>query len=217
MKPPLAARSIFLPKSLFAWLAVGAAVCFAGAAAAQDETKVAVVDVSKVFLGYYKAKEFNVKIQEANLTYQNELDNRMQGHHRLIEELARIDKDLDNPALAAPARADRQKQRENSTEQLRKLEQDLQEFRGSRERAIREMTLRQRTQVVEDIMVVLDARIARDHYDLILNKSARGARDKVAVLYANGSLDITDDVLSTLNRNQPAPAGHVPTASPGGG
>ena len=188
-----------------------AAVGFAGTAAAQDQLKVAVVDVGKIFSGYYKVKETEKLLAETRGSTQRESEARMEHHHRLLEEIARLDKDLNNPALDAPAKADRQTKRQGKIEEIHSLEQELRDFKAGRDHDMQELTTRLRNQIIEDIMVVVRAQVESKHYDLILNKSAQGGGGRTLVLNANANLEITDEVITALNRNRP---GAKPAASP---
>ncbi len=188
-----------------------AVLSFARVAAAQDRLKIAVVDVSKIFSGYYKTKEIEKTLAETRGASARELDTRLESHHRLLEEIARLDKELNNPALDASTRADRQKKHDDKVQETRTLERENQELRTNRDRDLQEMANRLRNQIVEDIMVVVRARVESDHYDLVLNKSAQGPGGKILVLHANASLEITDDVITTLNSHRP---GATPAASP---
>ena len=213
MRPFRAARPLRSPKPFAAFLGFCLVLGFAGVAAAQDQLRVAVVDVAKIFSDYYKVSDFNAKIGEAHDAYQRDLDARIEQHHRLVEEAAQLDKELASPGLDAAAKADRQKQRENKFAETRKLERETAEFRVTRERGIRELTLRVRTQIVEDVMVVVNARVETQHYDLVLNPERPGAR-------ATGPCCSTpptawtspDDVLATLKPRPSARQGRRPPA-----
>lgn len=200
-----------LPRTLVILMTLYAAPGFTRVAAAQDRLKVAVVDVAKVFGGYFKTKEVEKTVNEARGAAKRKFDTRVETHHRLVEEIARLDKELDNPALGAPAKADLQKQRGDKAREIRTLEEETKEFRAGQDRSLQELTIRLRNQVVEDILTVVRARVERDHYDLILNKSAQGVNARTLVLSANPSLEITDDVLTTLNNHRP---GATPLPSP---
>lgn len=205
------ARRFCLPGAPGVWLALGVALSFPVIAGAQDRLKVAVVDVAKIFAGYHKTKEVERNVQDARQAAEREIETRQDNRHRLMEEVARLDKELADPALADPARAERRKKREDKVQETRALEGEAKEFRASRDRALQELTTRLRNQIVEDIMTVVRARVESAHYDLVLNKSAQGPGNKTIVLHANPSLEITDDVINTLNNNLP---GAKPTASP---
>ena len=206
MKPSSILSSLF---------AVG--LCFAGAGAAQAQTKIGIVDMNKVFSGYYKTKDAETKINDAREGAKKELDERMESHKQLLDEINTLNKDIDNAALSASAKADRNKKRDDKIAQVRALEQEIQDFKTSRERGLQEQRLRMRNQIVEEIMTVINARVKSDNFDLVLDKSGQSLNGVNMVLHSNDKMDFSDDVVTALNKNRPAPdtAAHpVPAATP---
>lgn len=196
------------PRAAFARLCAG--LCFfAGVTAAQAQLKVAFVDVAKVFGTYYKTTEIADRNREAHDVAQKELGDHMEEHHKILEEIARIEKDLDNPALSA-VKAERQKQREAKVVEAHALERVMQEYKTEHDRALQELVTRGRNQIVEDIIAVIKTRDQQNHYDMVLNISGKGVGGSALVLYANKGLDITDAVLAVLNANHPAATPDAP-------
>ncbi len=100
------------PVSFIRILAVG--LCFAGVSAAHAQSlKVGIVDMNKVFSGYYKTKDAETKINDAREVAKKELDDRMESHKQLLEEINTLNKDIDNPALNSTGKGDRQKKRDD--------------------------------------------------------------------------------------------------------
>ena len=189
-------------------LAVG--LCFAGATAADAQVKVGVVDMNKVFSGYYKTKDAENKINDAREGAKKELDERMESHKQLLDEINGLNKDIDNAALSATAKADRNKKRDDKIAQVRSLEQEIQEFKTSRERGLQEQAVRMRNQIVEEIMTIINARVKSDNFDLVLDKSGQSLNGVNMVLHANDKMEFSDDVIAQLNKNRPAPDASAP-------
>ena len=187
---------------------------FPGVATAQDQLRVAAVDVVKVFKGYYKTKGVEKTLDEARTAAQQQLDTHVENHHRLLEEIARLDKELHDPALDAAAKADRQKKHDDKVQETHVQEKENRELKASSDRNLQELTLRLRNQITEDILAVVRARVETSHYDLVLNKSGQGVGGRTLVLYANPSLEISDDVIATLNQSRAAAPGATPAVSP---
>lgn len=213
-KLPRVAPSCCPAKAFFLLFCLCACLRFPGVATAQDQLRVAVVDVSKVFKDYYKTKEVEKTLDEARASASQQLDARIEDHHRLIEEVARLEKDLANPALSATAKADCQKKHDDKVQETHVQEKENREIKAGHDRDLRELTMRLRNQIVEDILVVVRARVETSHYDLILNKSGQAAGGKNLVLYANSSLEISDDVIAALNQNHPVVPGAASAVLP---
>ena len=200
--------------TLASLLAVG--LCFAGVSAAHAQVKVGVVDMNKVFGGYYKTKDAENKINDARETAKKELDDRMESHKQMLDDINTLNKDIDNPALSASAKTDRQKKRDEKIQQTRQLEQEITEFKGSREKQLQEQAVRMRNQIVEEIMAIINTKVKSDNYDLVLDKSGQSLNGVQIVLHSKDSMEFSDDVISALNKTRPAPtaATAAPAATP---
>ena len=162
--------------------------------------------MNKIFSSYYKTKEAENKMNEVRESAKKELDDRMESHRQLLDEINQLNKDIDNKALSDAARSDRQKKREDKIQQVRVLEQEIQEFRTSREKQLQEQAVRMRNQIVEEIMTIINAKVKSDNYDLVFDKSGQSLNGVQILLHANDKMEFSDDVISALNRNRPTAA-----------
>ena len=187
-----------------------AAAAFCAAAPAAHAQKIATVDMNKVFSGYYKTKDAENKINDAREVAKKELDERMESHKVMLDEINQLNKDIDNPALAQGAKSDRQKKREDKIGQVRQLEQEIQEFKNSREKQLQEQAVRMRNQIVEEIMKVVSEKVKDDKFDLVLDKSGQSLNGVQFVLYSQEKMDFSDEVITALNKSRPS----TPAATP---
>ena len=194
-----------LSLSLTSVLAAG--LLCAAVPAAHAQLKVATVDMNKVFSGYYKTKDAENKINDAREVAKKELDDRMESHKGLLDEINALNKDADNPALSATAKQERSKKREDKIAQVRSLEQEINEFKTSREKQLQEQAVRMRNQIVEEIMKVINDKVKSDNYDLVIDKSGQSLNGVQIVLHSRENMDFSDDVITSLNKSRPvAPA-----------
>ena len=214
MKPSALLTLSGLRRRFPASLALCVGLCFGGLTAASAQNiKLGIVDMNKVINGYYKTKDAEAKLNDAREGAKKELDERMESHRQLLDEINTLNKDIDNAALSASAKADRNKKRDDKIAQVRALEQEIQDFKTSRERGLQEQLMRLRNQVVEEIMAVINARVKADNFDLVLDKGGLSSLGIPVVLHANDKLDFSDDLISQLNKNRPAaatPSGATP-------
>ncbi len=192
-------------------LLAAAAFC-AAAPAVHAQIKVATVDMNKVFSGYYKTKDAENKINDAREVAKKDLDERMESHKQMLDEINQLNKDIDNPALSATTKSERSKKREDKIAQVRSLEQEIQEFKNSREKQLQEQAVRMRNQIVEEIMKVVTDRVKDEHYDMVLDKSGQSLNGVLFVLFSQDKMDFSDEVITTLNKSRPAAT--APAASP---
>ncbi len=142
--------------------------------------------MNKVFSGYYKTKDAENKINDAREVAKKELDERMESHKQMLDEINQLNKDIDNPALSATAKSERSKKREDKIAQVRSLEQEIQEFKTSREKQLQEQAVRMRNQIVEEIMKVINDKVKSDIYDMVFDKSGQSLNGVLFVLYLAG-------------------------------
>ena len=200
-------------KTTFALSSIVLSLLFVGATGAQAQIKVGVVDMNKVFSAYYKTKDAENKINDAREVAKKELDDRMESHKELLDEINQLNKDIDNPALSAPTKADRKKKVEDKIQQVRALENEITEFKNSREKQLQEQAVRMRNQIVEEIMKIVSDEVRTNNYDLVLDKSGQSLNGVQIVLHSKDSMDFSDDIITGLNKNRPAPS-IAPLATP---
>ena len=191
-----------------------AAAAFCAVAPAAHAQKIATVDMNKIFSGYYKTKDAENKINDARESAKKDLDERMESHKGMLDEINQLNKDIDNPALAQQAKSDRQKKREEKINQVRQLEQEIQEFKTSRERQLQEQAVRMRNQIVEEIMKVVNDKVKDDKFDMVFDKSGQSMNGVQIVLYSQEKMDFSDEVITALNKTRPAAAPVAATPAP---
>ena len=205
--------SLFLPG-----VAVVCALLFTGAITAQAQTKVGIVDMNKVFAGYYKTKDAESKINEAREVAKKELDDRMDSHKTMLNEINDFNKRIETPALSTTAKADLGKKRDDKIAQVRDLEREIQEFKGSREKQLQEQAVRMRNQIVEEIMKLVNDKVKSDNYDLVFDKSGQSLNGVQIVLYSADKMEFSEDIIASLNKNRPSAAaaasGNAATPAP---
>ena len=142
--------------------------------------KVGYVDVTKVFDGYEKTKENDVKLQEAGKKKEEERD-------ALVHEVRRL---KDEQALLAESA------REKKQEEVDAKIHELQEFDDAARRELGEERNKKVKEIFKDIDETVQRFGEKKGYDLILN-------DRV-LLYRSSALDVTASVLDELNHSYQA-------------
>jgi len=62
-------------------------------------------------------------------------------------------------------------------------------------------------------MKVVNERVQADGYDVVFDKSGLGAGGIKALMASRQEMDFSEDIITALNKNQPAP-GATPAATP---
>src|ERR1700761_2524440 len=87
------------------------AAAFATGTASAQTTKFGTVDMKRVFDSYYKTKDAESKINEARNAAKKELEDRMDIAKKSLEEVKKLDEDIQKPELSKDAKEQKSKLR----------------------------------------------------------------------------------------------------------
>ncbi len=196
-------------------LLLGASLVFtAASASAQSMVKVGSVDMKKVFESYYKTKDAESRINEARNAAKKELDERMETYQKGVAEVGKLNEEINSAALSKDSKDIKSKTRDEKIAELKGMEREIQEFRGTREKQLQEQSARMRQGIVEDIMKIVTGKVTSDNYDLVFDNSGMSLNGVPVVMYAKSSYDFTDEVVTAQNKNPGSAAANEPAAAP---
>ncbi|MEJ7703240.1 MAG: OmpH family outer membrane protein [Geodermatophilaceae bacterium] len=106
--------------------------------------KVGTVDMNRAFKEYSKTKDAEKKINEAKDAARKEYDDRADGYKKALDEINKLNQQLEAPALSADAKTQKAKERDEKITNIKNIEREINEFRQTRERQLQEQALRMR-------------------------------------------------------------------------
>jgi len=189
-------------KSYLALPALLLALAFGSATASAQALKLGTVDMKKVFESYYKTKDAEAKINEARNAAKKELEDRMDIAKKSLEEVKKLDEDIQKPELSREAKDQKQKLRSEKAGELQNMDREIREFQQSREKQLQEQSVRMRGGIVDEINKVVEARVKSENFDLVLDKSGPSLNGVPVVLYARDAFEFTEEVIKALNKNK---------------
>ena len=195
-------------------------VCiFAAGAAHAQNIKIGTVDMEKIFKGYYKTKDAEVRINEARTTAKKELDDRVQTYKDTMDQIKQLNDELQNGGLSDAKRDDITKTREEKINEFKNLDREIQEFRAQREKDLQDEAVRMRNDIVVDIMKLITAKVKSDNYDYVFDKSGMSLDGVPVMIFGRDSVDFSDEIITELNKTKPkgdasSTAAPSPSASP---
>ena len=182
------------------------------AAFAQGTMKVGTVDMARAFKEYVKTKDAEARINEAKDAAKKELDERMDTYKKALDEINKLNQQLEAPALAADAKTQKAKERDDKIANIKNLEREITQFRQTREKQLQDQMIRMREGIVKDITDVVMEKVKSNSMDLVFDKSGLSANLVPIVMYSRDSADFTNDVIAVLNK--PGRAGSATLATP---
>jgi outer membrane protein len=197
----------------FLLLTVAAALALPAATYAQG-LKVGTVDMNRAFKEYNKTKDSEKKINEAKDSAKKEYDDRAENYKKALDEINKLNQQLDSPALSADKKTSMAKDRDDKIANIKNMEREINEFRQTRERQLQEQAMRMRETIVKEITDVIMDRVKTSGYDLVFDKSGPSMNGVNVVIHAKDNMDFTTDVITALNKKPATTTTEKPATSP---
>jgi Skp family chaperone for outer membrane proteins len=192
-----------MKNTIIAFVAMSSVALAFTAAAQAPAGRIVTVDLNKVFTDYYKTPIASAKIKDTAESFNKELNEMVDNYKKEIEELNKLREDQDKPEYTAEVREQKRKAVSEKLAETQKIQRDLEEYRTSHGKILQDQQLRMRQTIVKEIQDVIDKEARDAGYQLVLDKSGTTANAVPTVLFSQDTLDITDDLIKVLNKNQP--------------
>ena len=170
-----------------------------GTASAQAPTRVAVIDVKKVFDSYWKTKQADANLKER--ARQLELT-----RQRMTDDFKKSAKDYkalldatNDPVLSATERAKRKQTAEQRLTELRELEQSAEQFDGQSRRTLDDQQRIAREGILREIRDKVTVKARQRGYTMVLDTAAETVNQTPVMIYNNGENDLTNEIMAELN------------------
>ncbi|MBA2241693.1 MAG: OmpH family outer membrane protein [Pyrinomonadaceae bacterium] len=183
---------------------------------AQGALKIGTVDMNRAFKEYNKTKDAETRINEAKTAAKKEYDDRAESYKKALDEINKLNQQLEAPALSADAKSAKAKERDEKIASIKSMEREINEFRQTRERQLQEQALRMREGIVKEITDIVIDRVKANNLDLVFDKSGNSLNGVPLLMYSRDTVEFTNDIVTALNkpgRAADAPAAASPAAS----
>jgi len=183
--------------------ALVAAALVSVAPSAQAQVKIGTLDMNAVFTQYYKTKDAETKLNEARAAAKKELDDRLETLKKSMDEINKLNADMEKPELSKDAKDKMTKSRDEKVNDARNLDREITEFRGTRERQLQEQFVRMRKDIIDEIMKIVNDKVKSAGYDIVFDKSGMSMGQIPVLIYSRADLDFSKEIVDTLNKNAP--------------
>ncbi|MBX3747385.1 MAG: OmpH family outer membrane protein [Verrucomicrobiae bacterium] len=168
--------------------------------------RLGIVDLRKVFEGYYKTKEADVRIKEDAAGLEKNVRDMLEDYRKANEDYKQRSEAANDAAISVEERQRRRKAAEDKLIEIKQLEQQVETYRRQSQESLIEKRTRMRDQILKEIRETIVARSKAAGYTLVLDTAAISRNETPIVLYTSGENDMTDEILRQLNANAPAGA-----------
>ncbi len=172
-----------------------------GSALAQ--TKIATVDLRKLFDNYYKTKLAQAAIQEhaAQLdkddkSMKDDLKKGSDDYQALLEQ-------SNDQALSADERDRRKQAAADKLKELQSSKAAIDQYERQAQTTLGEQRQRMREKILVEIKAAVTTKAKAGGYTLVFDTAAETVNGTMAIVYTSGDNDLTDAVLAQLNAGAP--------------
>jgi outer membrane protein len=172
-----------------------------GSALAQ--TKIATVDLKKLFDNYYKTKLAQAAIQERasqldkdDKSMKDDLKKGSDDYQKLLEQ-------ANDQALSADERDRRKQSADEKLKQLQEKKAAIDQFERQAQTTLGEQRQRMRDNILVEIKAAVATKAKAANDTLVIDTAAETVNGTMAVVYSTNDNDLTDAVLAQLNAGAP--------------
>ncbi len=195
---------IHLPTSPLRRLGVSLAILATIAVSAFAQPKIAIVDLKKVFDGYYKTKQADTQLKDRAGDAEKVLKGMVDDYQKAQEDYKKLVDSSNDQAVSADEREKRKKSSETKLLELQEIDKSIVQFRRQTQGTLDEQKRRMRDNILKEIREVINAKAKAASYTLVLDTAAESVNQTPVIMYTNGENDFSDDVLTALNATAPA-------------
>lgn len=173
------------------------------ATGARAEVKIGIIDLKKVFEGYYKTKQASAHLQDEKAEIDRDYKDLLERFKKDEEDWKKLLDKANDQAVSAEERDKSKQTAEKKLLGLRELEQSIKQFERVNASKMNDKQDRLREKILVEIREVINAKAKGAGYSLIIDTAARSVSGMPVVLFTNGENDLTDGVLNQLNASAP--------------
>ncbi len=173
---------------------------------------IAVVDLKKVFDGYWKTKQADLNLKERAGELDKKRKDMLDDLKKSGDEYKKLVESASDSAVSVEERDKRKKSAENKLRELQEIEQSLQQFDRSARTQLGEQQRNMRDKIVVEIRELVNKKARTAGYAAVLDSAAESAVGTPVLLFNAGLPDLTEEILSQLNATAPAGALTPPPA-----
>lgn len=188
----------WLSKLLIAILLLAGA---GGTALAQ--TKIATVDLRKLFDNYWKTKQADGALKDLETELKKELTSLRESHKKLAEDYQKLLADANDQAVSTDERDRRKKNAEGKLRDIKESEDTIKGYVTQADERLLLQRRRMRETILTEIRTMINAKAKAGNFTLVVDTAAETPNATPVIVYSSGENDLTASLLEQLNAGAP--------------
>ena len=173
---------------------------FAVATPAQEALKIAIMDIEKVRASFWKTQMSIKQVAERDADFKKVEQGMLDDLRQIVEDFNRLAQSAQDPANSEAKREADAKQARIKEADHRQAKARHTEYVQGAQRTMRDMTARLSRARLEEIREVASVKAKQAGYDIVFNASENSLG---VVVYSSGKNDLTDEIITELNKDAP--------------
>jgi len=165
---------------------------------ASAQTKVATVDMKKLFNGYYKTKLAQSSLEGRKTELRKEIKDMADGLQKAQADYKQLQDQASDPAIAADERDKRKQASADKAKEISNSRAAIEQFQRQAEAQLADQSQRMSANLVTEIQKAVADKAKAGGFSLVMN-----AASSEVVVFADTDTDITATVLAQLNAGAP--------------
>jgi outer membrane protein len=178
------------------------AACLTSPAMAQ--TRIATVDLRKIFDNYWKRQQAEAAIKERGTALEKEDKSYLDDYQKTKDDYNKLVADANDQSITPEERDKRKNAAEAKLLEVKTGENTIKTFEANARDTLDSQKKRMRDAILEDIKAAIEAKAKAGGFSLVIDTAATTPNDTTMVLYSSGENDMTDAILAQLNAGAPA-------------
>jgi outer membrane protein len=170
----------------------------ATAVSASAQTKVATVDMKKLFNGYYKTKLAQTSLENRKTELKKEIKDMADGLDKAQSDYKDLLDEANDPAISQDERDKRKQASQDKASEINNSRAAIEQFQRQAEAQLADQSQRMSANLISEIQKAVADKAKAGGYSMVFNSGSIEV-----VVFANGDNDITDSVLAQLNAGAP--------------
>jgi len=172
-------------------------------ASALAQTRIATVDLPKLFYGYYKTKLAQAAVQDRAAQLDKDDKSMKDDLQKASDAYQQLLMQANDQAISADERDRRKQAAADKLKQLQDSRTSIDQYERQAQATLNDQRQRMHEKIMDDIQAVVSAKAKAGNYTLVIDKTAQAASATSIVLYSVPEIDLTADVLKQLNAGAP--------------
>ena len=165
-----------------------------------DDQRIGVVDMDKLFKGYYKTKLSNAQLKKQAEVFKRYAENLTESQLKLREEFVVLRDASLNVAYSETQRESKRLAAQDKYRQLKDKDSEIERYKREKRIQMRNQEIKLRKNILLEIRKAI-ARYAKQRgFTLVLDASGKTLNDIPSILYYKTEIDFTDEILEIINK-----------------